>query len=176
MRDGEIVDQPFDFRTKNFFSLKDMHDLLMAVILPEATPSYQRFDLSTKDYDFLYEWMCKLPEASGIKQYAGKPDSYVKFFIFGDREDEPIPSHIKIFNKVGWAYGFLTDVSYIIDTEAGIEFFLAATIHVNENQTYNDGEYEYETVGLPFFGKLGQAVYDLEKGRKRAVRPNLEQF
>ncbi|MEM9327777.1 MAG: serine hydrolase, partial [Bacteroidota bacterium] len=176
MRNGELIGKPFDFSEKNFFALRDMHDVLQAVIFPDITPAEQRFDLSAAQYAFLYEWMCKLPEASGIAQYAGKSDSYVKFFMFGDREEETIPDHIKIFNKVGWAYGFLTDVSYIIDQKEGLEFFLAATIHVNENETYNDGKYQYEEVGLPFFGALGRAIYELEKGRPRSVVPDLTSF
>ena len=51
-----------------------------------------------------------------------------------------------IFNKVGWAYGFLSDVSYVVDFENKVEFLVAAVIHVNENQTYNDGVYEYEKI------------------------------
>ncbi len=173
---GQRIDEPFDFSVKNYFALRDLHDVLQAVIFPDITPEHRRFDLSQSDYDFLYEWMSKLPDDSDIPQYAGKPDSYVKFFIYGDRDKEPIPDHIRIFNKVGWAYGFLTDVSYIIDTHAGVEFFLAATIHVNENQTYNDGEYEYDTIGMPFFGSLGRAVYELEKARKRRVQPDFSRF
>lgn len=164
---GELVNVPFDFSVKNFFSLRDMHDVLKAIMFPEQTPAHRRFDLTKEDYQFLYKWMSTFPAESGIKDYKEKEDNYVKFFIYGDQEKGDIPPTIKIFNKVGWAYGFLTDVSYIIDRENKIEFFLAATIKVNENDTYNDGKYEYESIGMPFFGNLGRAIYQYETTRKR---------
>jgi hypothetical protein len=164
---GELINEPFDFSVKNFFSLRDMHDVLKAVMFPDQTPAHRRFNLRETDYQFLYKWMSTFPSESGINAYQEKEDNYVKFFIYGDQEQGDIPPSIKIFNKVGWAYGFLTDVSYIIDLENKVEFFLAATIKVNENDTYNDGKYEYDTIGMPFFGNLGRAVYQYESTRKR---------
>ena len=96
-------------------------------------------------------------------------------FIYGDKK-ERIPDHIRTFNKVGWAYGYLTDVSYIVDFEKGIEFFLTATISVNENQIFNDDQYEYETIGLPFLSQLGKVLYDYEVQRERKVKPDLSKF
>lgn len=173
---GETVQEPFDFSVKNFFSLRDMHDILRAVMFPDHTPPHRRFNLSEDQYQFLYRWMSTLPDESNIPAYKKKEDNYVKFFIYGDQENAEIPGTIRIFNKVGWAYGFLTDVAYIIDRESGIEFFLAATIKVNENETFNDGIYEYETIGLPFFAKLGLAVYESEMRRKREYKADFSDF
>ena len=80
------------------------------------------------------------------------------------------------FNKVGDAYGFLTDAAYIIDVDAGIEFILAATVYANANETFNDNVYEYDSVGLPFLRALGQAIYDIERDRPRAHWPDLSRF
>ena len=62
----------------------------------------------------------------------------------------------KIANKSGWAYGYLTDTAYIRDTRSGREFIISASI-VNANQTFNDDEYEYEELGVPFLAELGRA-------------------
>ncbi|MFT6321385.1 MAG: hypothetical protein ACJAT4_002315 [Granulosicoccus sp.] len=70
----------------------------------------------------------------------------------------------------------MTDVSYIVDFEKGIEFFLTATISVNENQIFNDDKYEYKTIGLPFLSTLGKVVYDYEVQRERKVKPDLSKF
>ncbi len=40
--------------------------------------------------------------------------SYGKFIIFGDSKKQ-IPDNIKIYNKVGYAYGTLTETAYITD-------------------------------------------------------------
>lgn len=164
--EGEIMMEPFDFREKNYFSLQCLHDILQAVIFPKATAPEKRFNLSVSDYAFLQQAMSELPRESRYPDYSGKSDNYVKFWMYGDQSEETeIPSHIRIFNKVGWAYGFLTDVAYIQDKKNGVEFMLTGSIHVNENQIYNDGQYQYEEIGLPFFGELGRAIYDWELKR-----------
>lgn len=176
MSDGKLFNEPKDFSRKNRFSIEDMSAMLRAVMFPESTPEDQRFDLTEDDYNFLYKVMSMRPRESKFPKYTDEEyDSYVKFFIYGDKK-ERIPDHIRTFNKVGWAYGYLTDVSYIVDFEKGIEFFLTATISVNENQIFNDDKYEYETIGLPFLSKLGKVVYDYEVQRERKVKPDLSKF
>ena len=169
--DGTIIPEPFDFRYKNFVSLQDLHDILKAVMFPDATPPERRFNLTAKDYRFLWKYMSLLPRESDYPRYQ-EWDSYVKFFLFGDSKDS-IPDHIRIFNKVGDAYGFLTDVAYVVDFKNKVEFLLAANIHVNKNQTYNDGEYEYDEIGFPVLARLGRMVYEYELEREREYTPHL---
>ncbi len=82
----------------------------------------------------------------------------------------------EVFNKIGMAYGYLTDNAYVVDYENNVEFMLTAVIHVNDNQIYNDGEYEYEVVGLPFLARLGEAVLAYEQQRERQYQPDLSRF
>ena len=74
---------------------------------------------------------------------------------------------MRIFNKVGDAYGFLIDVTYVKDEERNVEFMLSAVISCNTDGIYNDDKYEYESVGYPFLKNLGQAIYQYELKRKR---------
>ncbi len=176
MSDGKLINEPKDFSRKNRFGLADMEGILRNVIFPEATPEHQRFDLTEDDYQYLYKVMSMRPRESKFPKYTSEEyDSYVKFFIYGDKK-EPIPDHIRIFNKVGWAYGYLSDVSYIIDLEKNVEFFLTATISVNDNQIYNDDKYEYESIGLPFLANLGKVIYDYEVTRERKHQADLSKF
>jgi len=99
----------------------------------------------------------------------------VKFLLFGDSM-EPIPASIRIFNKVGQAYGYLIDNAYVVDFEAGVEFLLTAVIQVNANQIYNDDTYEYDEIGFPFLARLGRAAYEHELRRERPRRPDLSRF
>lgn len=174
---GEIVSGPFDFRYKNFISLQNLHDILQSMMFPLAVPAHRRFRLTGEDYQFLWRHFSMLPRESTSPAYPQYHDwdSYVKFLLFGDSR-EPIPDHIQIFNKVGDAYGFLTDVAYVIDTKNNIEFLLAANIHVNANATYNDGVYEYDEIGLPVLGELGRLVYEYELQRERKYVPDLRAF
>ena len=59
---------------------------------------------------------------------------------------------------MGYAYGYLTDCAYIINRETNKEYIITATIHVNENGIFNDDNYEYETIGIPFLAELGRQL------------------
>jgi len=165
--DGELINTPFDFSHKNYLSVRNLHDILLRVVVPEAVPAEHRFQLDSADYVLLRTAMAQRPRESASPRY-DKPDNYVKFWMYGDQpEDTVIPSGLRIYNKVGWAYGYLTDAAYITDEASGAEFLLVGTIHVNKNRIFNDGVYEYDDIGLPFFGELGRAVLDYERRKKR---------
>lgn len=169
---GTLVHEPFDFRKKNFISLQNLHDILKTVLFPESVPAKQRFHLTEDDYQFLYRLMSSLPRESTYPDYSDKPDGYVKFLLYGGSEAK-IPDNIRIFNKEGDAYGFLTDVAYIVDFENNVEFILVANILVNSDEIFNDSEYDYEEIGFPFMKNLGKVVYEYEKKRKRKHAPDL---
>jgi len=164
---GMYVNQPKTFTNKNRFSIKDQQLMLRAVLFPSSIPHYQRFNLTPEQIDFVKRWMSALPRESEYPQYDTTQyfDSYVKFFMFGD-DRKPMPTHIKIYNKVGDAYGFLIDNAYIVDEKNKVEFLLTACVHVNANQIYNDDQYEYETIGFPFMANLGRAIYQYELSEK----------
>ena len=176
--DGQLLERPKDFAEKNAFPLQELHDVLQALMFPGSVPPQRRFALSRDQYRFVYRNMSGYPGDSGIPGYddAEKyPDGYVKFLMYGG-DAESIPDNIRIFNKVGDAYGFLTDAAYIVDFDAGIEFMLAATVYTNANETFNDNVYEYDELGLPFLHDLGRAIYEIELERERPNPPDLSQF
>jgi hypothetical protein len=91
--------------------------------------------------------------------------------------DGPIQdSSLRIFNKVGDAYGFLTDVAYVADFKTGVEFMLSATIYCNKDGIFNDDKYDYDTVGFPFLKHLGQVIYNYELKREKQHLPDLSSF
>ncbi|RIJ34312.1 serine hydrolase [Pontibacter oryzae] len=173
----QLVEQPMDFSAKNYISVEVLQGVLKSILFPEAVETKQRFNLSPQDYTFLYKYMSMLPRESRYPKYDPKeyPDSYAKFLMFGN-ETAAIPEHIRIFNKIGDAYGFMIDNAYIVDFKNKVEFMLTAVIYVNEDEVLNDGKYEYETIGFPFMKNLGQAVYQYELGRKRKHQPDLSRF
>lgn len=171
-----LINKPFDFTNKNYISLETLHDILTTIIFPETKNPKQRFNLTKDDYQFLYKYMSMLPRESKKPGYDSTHyDSYVKFFLFGDSKN-PIPENFRIFNKVGLAYGYLTDIAYIVDFKNKVEFFLSAVIHVNKNRIYNDGIYEYDQIGLPFLANLGRVVYKYELSRPKKHLPDLHKF
>lgn len=156
---------PFDFSLKNYYPIEAQTALLKRIIFPEAFPREQRFNLSESQQEFVLAAMHTLPPQLGYDPDEFY-DSYVKFFMFGD-STEPMPKHIKIYNKVGYAYGTLTDCAYIKDTKNNVDFMLTATILVNSDGIFNDDAYEYDEVGIPFLAQLGRELYEYELSRKR---------
>jgi hypothetical protein len=174
----QLINNPFDFTYKNFFSLTDQQLMLRSVLFPESVDPSTRFNLTDADYTFLYQYMSQLPTETLYPPYSKDSyyyDAYCKFFMYG-QSHEPIPNHIRIFNKVGDAYGYLIDNAYIVDFNHGIEFMVSAVINTNTDGVYNDGKYEYSTLGFPFFKNLGQLIYNYELTRNRKVKPDLSKF
>jgi hypothetical protein len=180
IRNNTLVNEGFEFKYKNYFPIDEQQQLLKGVMFPDAAPKHQRFALTTADYDFLYKYMSMSPLESKSPHYpdadsAGAWDSYCKFLMFGDNK-KPMPKHIRIFNKVGDAYGFLIDNAYIVDFEKNIEFFLSAVIYCNSDEIFNDDKYDYDKIGFPFLANLGRLVYDFEAKRERKRQPDLSRF
>tara|TARA_R110002050_G_scaffold286121_2_gene436390 strand:+ start:191099 stop:192241 length:1143 start_codon:yes stop_codon:yes gene_type:complete len=161
--DNVLIQEPFDFSLKNQYSIEAQHTVLERIIFPENFSKEQQFKLTKEQREFLLTALHTLPKELGYpeKEYY---DSYVKFFMFGDHQ-KPIPKTIEIYNKVGYAYGTLTDCAYIKDIENQIDFLVTATILVNQNEIFNDNIYEYDTIGIPFLAELGRVLYQQELQR-----------
>ncbi|HEX2627790.1 MAG TPA: serine hydrolase [Chitinophagaceae bacterium] len=174
--DDSLINEPIDFTYANNFPLEDMQQVLQTVMFPESKPASQRFNLTPDDYAFLYRFLSQYPSETSYPKYDTSEyyDSYVKFFF--RNPSHTMPQGVRVFNKVGWAYGCLTDVSYIADFNNKVEFMLSATIYVNSDGVLNDNKYEYTTVGWPFLYQLGQAMYQYELKRKRKSVPDLSAF
>ena len=170
-----LINAPLNFSEKNRINLSDLHHIMQSVIFPDQMPKKQGFNLSSDDRKFLLQWMHTTPTESSYPTYDSSDyyPAYAKFIMLGS-ERGTIPSNIKIFSKAGDAYGFLLDNTYIIDTEAKVEFMLSAVIYVNADGILNDNTYDYRTIGLPFMKNLGNTIYQYELSRKRAYRPNFD--
>lgn len=176
MSGDKLINEPFDFSKKNRLSLTDLHSILLSVIFPASVPKEQRFNLTDEDYRFLYRHMSMLPKESKFPSYdTSYTDAYVKFLLYGGSGAIDDPS-IRIFNKVGDAYGFLTDVAYIVDFKNNVEFMLSANIYCNTDEVFNDDNYDYENVGFSFMKNLGKVIYDHELKRQRKTKPDLSAF
>ncbi|MFT6795897.1 MAG: hypothetical protein ACJART_001035 [Maribacter sp.] len=163
--DDTHVNDPFDFSLKNYYPITSQHEVLKRVIFPNEFDPTKRFDLSEEQHTFLLESMHTLPKNVGYDS-TEYYDGYCKFFLYGDTK-KSIPDHIKIYNKVGFAYGTLTDCAYIVDSKNNIDFLLTATILVNKDGVFNDNVYEYDDIGIPFLASLGREIHTLELERNK---------
>jgi len=175
--DDSLVHEPMDFTKHNNVSLYDYQQILQSIMFPQSVPAKQRFNLTKDDYAFLYQYLSQYPAETNYPKYDSTTyyDSYVKFF-FGDSLHTTMPPHVRVFNKVGWAYGFLTDISYVVDFEHNVEYMLTGTVYANSDGILNDDKYDFETIAHPFMYQVGQTIYQYELQRKRAYKPDLSAF
>ena len=175
-REEKLIPSPMDFTRHNNAPLEDLQQLLQSVLFPNSVPAKQRFKLTEDDYAMLYHVMSQMPSESRHPKYDTSEyfDAYTKFFMF--KADRVIPSYMRVFNKTGWSYGFLTDVAYIVDFKNNIEFMLSGVIYVNSDGVLNDDKYEYKETGYPFFKEVGNIFYNYELQRKRIFPPDLSAF
>jgi len=171
---GVVEDKPLDFSLKNAYPLQAQHDFLKRLMLPEAFPAKDRFQLSKEDYEFLYRYMSMYPTESKDPDYKDQFATYCKFLYYGSEKNAVLNPSIRIFNKVGDAYGFLLDNAYVVDFEKKVEFMVTAVLLCNEDEIFNDEKYDYDTIGYPFYKNLGQVIYDYEAKRPKKHLPNLD--
>ena len=172
-----LINHSMDFSEKNRISLEDLHNILRTVIFPESVPKSRRFRLSADDYKFLYRYLSQYPGETRVPSYDTLTnwDAYCKFLYWGS-DTGRLPKNIRIFNKVGDAYGFLIDVSYFVDFDKKIEFMLSVAMYCNKDGILNDDKYDYDDIGLPFMKQLGRLIYDYELKRKKRFAPDLSKF
>lgn len=177
MAGDSLIRKPFDFTGRNKLPLETFRQLLQSALFPESVPATKRFDLTQDDYAFLKQYLSQFPGETNYPKYDRKQyyDSYVKFF-FQDSLHHELPAGVRVFNKVGWAYGFLTDASYVVDFTNKVEYMLTATLYVNSDGILNDDKYNIDDIGMPFMYQLGQTIYQHERTRKRRYIPDLSSF
>ncbi len=176
-----LINRPKSFANANYISLKDLHWEIKSIPF--------RFSSKLKQSDsFLLKYMSIYPSECKHPSYDAKeyPDNWGKYLLVGDDTTfhkntfTPSPSEragvrldsIRIFNKVGMAYGFLTDCAYIVDYKNEVEFVISASIFVDRDGTLNDGKYAYKEIGLPFLSKLGKVLMQYELHHKRHSKFN----
>ncbi len=176
--DDNLVNEPLDFTQKNFFPLLEQQGILRSVLFPKSVKKEQRFDLKPDDYQLIYKYMSQMPTESTFPNYNTKEywPTYCKFLMYGSDQNAQINPNMRIFNKVGDAYGFLLDNAYIVDFDKGVEFMLTTVILCNEDQVFNDDKYDYETIGFPFMKNLGELIYQYELKRPKKHLPKLHKF
>ena len=178
MQGDSVVNTPFDFTDRNFYPLLDQQAVLKSILFPEAVEPKKRFNLTEDDYKFMYKYMSQMPTESTYPNYNSVEfhPTYCKFLMYGSGKNEVVNPNMRIFNKIGDAYGFLLDNAYIVDFEKGVEFMLTTVLLCNNDQIFNDDKYDYDTIGFPFMKNLGQLIYNHELSRPRKCKVDLSRF
>ncbi len=171
-----LINGPKSFGETNYLDQEDVLDMHVRFFFPELFDEPKRWQINDADRSFLIKYLAMLPRESLYPEYHESteyPDNYKKLLIFGDDSLHINPLHetVKVFNVIGYSYGFMADVAYIVDLEKKVDFFLAISMYANENDLL-DGHYSYNDIALPLFGELGRIVLDYERNKKRRFYPD----
>ena len=173
---GKLKNGPMDFSKKNRLGLEDLHKIVMSIVFPDNLKASQRFNISEEDRRFVLQYMSQYPTESLYPPYTADTanywSTYCKFLLYGTEKIAP-DKNIRIFNKVGDAYGHMIDAAYIVDFKNKIEFFVSAIIYCNSDGILNDDKYDYKTIGFPFMKNLGRVLYEYELKREYKIKPDL---
>lgn len=152
-RDKKIVDGAFDLNYHLEIPLVDLHEMLLRLFRPVDFPQKMRWILRADFRDFLKDILLMFPgelDDPRLKNPEYYPDNLYKYAVHG----EEVKEDFEVYGKLGLSYGFTTEVSYIYDKINKKEYLLSVSLYTNQNDTVNDGIYEYETIARPFISRL----------------------
>ncbi|QDU72078.1 serine hydrolase [Mucisphaera calidilacus] len=157
--DGNLIQQPFDFTTKNHVSLIDLQDMLIMIARPEIDLGKPGFPLTDVHRALLMQTLSQDPLESKNPVYPAtryEPGFADSWYVPGIARVVPRPAIFSV-DKSGQAYGFQIDNAYFLDRSTGASFFVTAVAYNNPNQTLNDNTYNYHATSR-FMAELGEAI------------------
>ncbi len=158
MSGGKKVEGPMSFAPKNAIDLRDLQDVLVAVVRPDIATGKRGFpELTVAQRAFVAQSLGQLPRESQDPSFEGVADHHCKFVLRGARR-VVAAEHLRVYDKIGRAYGFSTENAYIEDTRTGRGFFLAIVLYTNPDGILNDDRYAYEELADPVLDAIGEVV------------------
>lgn len=160
LQGGKLVEQPMSFAEKNAITLADLQNLLVEVVRPEIDTGTRGFPgLTLGQRSFLVQALGEFPRESRNPRYdaAKVPDHHCKFVLRGVQAAAPTAA-VRIYDKIGRAYGFSIENAYVEDARTGRGFFLAIVLYTNPDGVLNDDRYAYEELADPFLDAVGELV------------------
>lgn len=175
---GKLVSEKKDFTYSNYIPLSNIHSILKRLLFHNHLPEKKRFNITDSDWAFLVKHIGMYPREAGYPRYDPKKfdDSFKKYFIYGNKVKIVDSDTMRIFNMIGYSYGFLVDCAYIVNYKTKTEFMLSAVLYTNSRNSFGSGSYEYESVGIPFLKELSTELYKLEAKRRKTYEPDLSEF
>lgn len=156
---GQRIEKPMSFASKNAVKLKDLQDTLVRIMRPELLPAGTKKDpMRADDLAYLRQTLGTLPSESGLAGFERNvvADYQLIPFLRGIERVRP-RGKFEIHSKVGQAFGFLIGNAYIVDKDTGRAFFLVAAIYANKDEVLNDDEYDYDDVAFPALADVAEA-------------------
>jgi hypothetical protein len=159
----QLVNSPMEFHRRNGISIVDLQNLLIKVVRPDINLGTPPLKLTAAHREMLVQAMTIYPRESKNPVYPAEryPDDYSKFMLPGMRRVFPSTvagERVDVTGKLGRAYGFSIDNSYVRNPCNGRAVFVTAVLYTNSDGILNDDKYDYAAEADPFFADLGAWV------------------
>jgi hypothetical protein len=161
VQNKKIVSGSKKYTSGNYVSLTDAHLMLVEFIEDFNRPKNQRkFNIDDDIRIAIYNAMGTYPSEMLSSNYKTEniPDTYYKFFL-DPKSMNTAHENLRIYNKVGIAGGYISDVSFIEDRRIGLRYFLSGSMHAKKDGIIGNSNYSYYDIGIPAFRKIGELVY-----------------
>ena len=155
MQANRRIEGAKDFTTSNSAPLLALHEMLLALMRPELVAPELRFQISERARQFLLTGMRLNPAESKYSNAAEAKLDRTFFRLLGVGDGQ-WPKDLQVENKVGWAYGFLSDMAHL--KQGNHECFVSCKMYLNRDGVLNDGQYEYESIGRPAMAEIGRLL------------------
>lgn len=174
----KLISEKKDFSNSNYIPLSNIHSVLKRLLFHNHLPEKNRFNITNDDWNFLVTLLGMYPREVDYPRYNPKKfnDSFKKYFIYGNKVNHINDDSMRVFNVIGYSYGFLVDCAYIVNYNNKTEFMLSSVLYTNSRNSFGSGSYEYERIGIPFLKELSLDLYKHESQRKKQNLPNLNEF
>ncbi len=175
---GKKVSEKKDFTFSNFISLENFHSMLLRLLFHKHLNEKMKYNITEYQRNFLVKHLGMYPSESQYPKYNPENfnDSFKKYFIYGGAEKKINSDTLRVFNMIGYSYGFIMDCAYIVNYKTGVEFMLSAVLYTNARNSFGSGAYEYKGIAIPFLKELSLELYKLESKREKKYKPNLKEF
>lgn len=174
----KLISEKKDFTYSNYIPLSNIHSILKRLLFHNHLPEKQRFNITKGDWAFLVKHIGMYPREADYPRYDPEKfnDAFKKYFMYGSKLKRIDSDSMRVFNMIGYSYGFLVDVAYIVNFNTKTEFMLSSVLYTNSRNSFGSGAYEYESVGVPFLKELSTEIYKYESKRRKTYEPDLTEF
>jgi hypothetical protein len=144
-----LVEEPLDFATKNYASLRDLQRINVSLLFPER-PEAAKLELTEAQRAHM---VSSMTTSFKNRKHAAEHSPLTPGIIdaVGDK-------NIRYVGKSGRAYGFHLENAFVQDKVSGRAFFVTATVYSNPDGVMNDDDYGYDEVTRPLLASLGAAL------------------
>ena len=144
--------EPMSFAKKNRISVKDLQDLLVAIVRPDL--HQPKSSMGGEERALLTRAL----ETRPSERIGNTSQDGIHKTLLPGIERVVKGENLLIASKSGRAYGFVVENAWVVRMSDSKSFFLTVVLYANSSGRMSEDFYNYETVAFPILADLGEAI------------------